>query len=87
MVDANRVAKRINRRIRRMKKQMKKRKNSSTITMKRQVNRFGHQNYSTRKVNILLRMVQYTVVNGLVVLGTVMGNRRGLTGPSTRENG
>ena len=86
MVDANRVAKRINRKIRRMKKQMKK-KNSSTITMKKQANRFEHQSYSTKKVNILLRMVQYTVVNGLVALGTAMESRRGLTGPSTRGNG
>ena len=81
------MAKRISRKIRRLKKQMKKRKNSSTITMKRQVSRFGHQSYSTKKVNIHLRMVLYTVANGLVALGTVMGNRRGLTGPSTRGNG
>lgn len=87
VVDANRVAKRINRKIRRMKKQMKKRKNSSTITMKKQANRFEHQSYSTKKVNILLRMVQYTVVNGLVALGTAMESRRGLTGRSTRGNG
>ena len=87
MVGANRVAKRINKKIRRMKKQMKKRKNSSTIMMKKQVNRFEHQSYSTKKVNTLLRMVQYTVVNGLVALGTAMESRRGLTGPSTRGNG
>ena len=87
VVDANRVAKRINRKIRRMKKQMKKRKNSSTTTMKKQVNRFEHRSYSTRKVNILLRMVQCIVVNGLVALGTAMESRRGLTGPSTRGNG
>ena len=70
-----------------MKKQMKKRKNSNTITMRKQVNRFEHQNYSMKRVNILLRMVQYTVVNGLVALGTAMESRRGLTGLSTRENG
>ena len=81
------MAKRISRRIRRLKKQMKKRKNSSTITMKKQVNKFEHQNYSTKKVNTLLRMVLFIVVNGLVALDTVMGSRHGLTGLSTRENG
>ena len=70
-----------------MKKQMKKRKNSNTITMRKQVNRFEHQNYSMKRVNILLRMVQYTVVNGLVALGMAMESRRGLTGLSTRGNG
>ena len=87
MVDANRVAKRINKKIRRMKKQTKKRKSSSTIMMKKRVNRFEHQSYSKKKVNTLLRMVQYTVVNGLVALGTAMESRRGLTGPSTKGCG
>ena len=87
VVDANRVTRRINMKSKRMKRQMRKRKSSNTTMMKRQVNKSEHQSYSTKKVNTLLRMVLYTVVNGLVASDTAMESRRGLTELNTRGNG
>ena len=87
MGDAFQVTKRTIKQTNRLKKQTKKRKSSNTTTTKKQDSRLMLQSFCMKKVNILLRMVQFTVVNGLVALGTAMESRRGLTGRSTRGNG